>query len=198
MLAGMTDPRAPLQRLRDSLADRFDTVEVDELFAAGEWHVGFEMLADQVYEADIALTAEELRLVDDAAACWTSPAYRRSAQFAAACLHASGPRGADGRWPVRILTVAHSAGAALRTTLCAALGLPGSDGAAWATLPVRASALPHVLELRDWDVLRAAHPADARGMLEWLVAAIASGAFTAVITDTNDAPVDPHAELRRA
>lgn len=39
----MEDPRVSLRRLRDSLEDRVDLVEVDELFAVGEWHVGFEM-----------------------------------------------------------------------------------------------------------------------------------------------------------
>ena len=103
----MSDPRVPLRQLRDRLADRVDLVEVDALFNAGEWHVGFEMLGDLVYEDDLALTADERRLADEAAAGWQDPAYRRAAQFAAASLRAAGPRGPDGRWPTRLLTVAN-------------------------------------------------------------------------------------------
>src|SRR5688500_17431237 len=104
----MTDPRAAMRSLLDGLADRLDLFDVEDLVEVGELHVGFEMLGDLVYEYDVALTADELRLVDELAATWShDPAYHRPAQFAAAGLHASGPRGADGRWHTRLLTVAH-------------------------------------------------------------------------------------------
>ena len=192
----MSDPRVPLRQLRDSLADRVDLVEVDDLFAAGEWHVGLEMLGDLVYEDDLALTADELRLADEAAAGWQDPAYRRAAQFAGASLRAAGPRGVDGRWPVRLLTVANfHSGTELREGLRRALDLQGWDAHAWGDAPTAAPALPHALDLRDWDVLRAALPAEARAFLLWLLAV--GDDVKVAIRDCDDAAIEPADELKR-
>lgn len=190
----MADPRPPLRRLCDSLADRFDTGSLAELLAVGEWHVGFEELGDQAYEVDLELTAGELALVDEIAEGWDDPVYRRAARFAAACLRAAGPRGSDGRWRTRVLTVAHfKSDAEACAGLCAALELPRVH--AWRELPpASAGVLPHVLELHAWDVLRAAFPEAARALLTWL---LACDAVTLVIRDTSEARLDPRAELQR-
>jgi hypothetical protein len=149
-----------------------------------------------VYEDDVALTAEELRLADEAAAGWQDPAYRRAAQFAAASLRAAGPRGGDGRWPVRLLMVANfHDGAELREGLRRALDLQGWDARGWDDAPTVASALPHALDLRDWDVLRAALPAEARALLLWLLAV--GDDVAVVLRDSDDAAIDPVAELKR-
>lgn len=189
----MTDPRASLRHLVDSLGERVDLVEVEELLDVGELHVGFETLSDHVYDADIALTPDELRYVDALAVAWAhDPAYHHSATFAAATLRASGPRGPDGRWPARILTVAHfEDGDALRRGVRLALGLPGAPDD---ELPAaRSAVVPHVLDLHDWDILCDAHPVPARSLLEWLLAA---PDLRLTISDSHDAAVDPAASLR--
>jgi hypothetical protein len=190
----MIDPRAAMRRLLDGLADRLDLFDVEDLVEVGEVHVAFETLGDLVYEYDVALTADELRLVDELAASWShDPSYHRPAQFTAACLHASGPRGADGRWPTRLVTVAHFKGSdALRRGIRFALDVPGDPDDELP--PASTVAMPHALDIHDWDVLRAAHPDDARALLEWLLAA---PDMQLKISDSSDAPVDPATELRR-
>lgn len=96
----------------------------------------------------------------------------------------------------RLLTVAHfHGGAELREGLRRALDLQGWDARAWDDAPTAASALPHALDLRDWDVLRAALPAEARAFLLWLLAV--GDDVEVVIRDGDDAAIDLAAELRR-
>ena len=52
-----------------------------------------------------------------------------------------------------------------------------------------------MLDLRDWDVLRAALPAEARAFLLWLLAVAED--VEVVIRDRDDAAIDPAAELKR-
>jgi RNAse (barnase) inhibitor barstar len=162
------DVKELIKRLIDSMrARQCDVENATELFRHGEWHVGFEMLAENLYEQDFALSESEIQLSRMIAEFWkNSEFYYVLALQAAELLASSGSPGKDGRYPRRILTLKYCSKnkTDLHRALANALGFPEFYGKNWNAFWDAITglvAMPHCLVLWDWDVLRASMPEEA-------------------------------------
>ena len=171
------DVERVLTQLASSLADRADVAKATHLFEHGEWHVGFEVLADNIYEDDIELDNDEIRLAQTAAEFWRdSQFYYFREVRAAETLAASGPCGLDDRHRKRVLTLKYCSHDSidLHTSLAMALKFPDFYGKNWDAFWDAITglvAMPHCLALWDWDVLKDASTQDAFQLLRCLVEA---------------------------
>lgn len=196
-----------LVQLAESLSNRLDVRVARELFEHGEWLVGLEILADNAYEDDVALSGREMELLGAALRGSGSDAERRrpDVRKCVETLCAAGPRGTDGRYRCRILMVrmAGVSGFSIQGLLVDALSLPANYDGTWAGFSnciADGESLPHRLILVGWETLVERFPGDAFQLLSRLRGAIRThyhDAVEVVLVDSDWNEVSSPAEEAR-
>lgn len=70
-----------------------DVTNAAEMFEQGEWHLGFDIIVQQLYEYEVEITAEFYQLIEQTAACLRIPLeeYLFTKQLIRSPEHVPGP-----------------------------------------------------------------------------------------------------------